>query len=70
MGLKVDIEDLIDSATVAELLGLASRRHVSTYRSRYPDFPAPLLSSDAGRCLLWRRQDVERWARSRSGGSG
>lgn len=65
MGPKVDVDDLIDSSAVAEMLGLAHRRAVSLYRSRYPDFPKPVVSSDAGRCLLWLRQDVEKWAKGR-----
>ncbi len=59
----IDPDDLLDSHDVAELLGLASNRAVSTYRGRYPDFPAPLIEKGAGRCVLWRRQDVEHWAR-------
>jgi hypothetical protein len=56
----IDPDDLLDSTDVAELLGLARYNAVSTYRQRYPDFPAPLVAK--GRCRLWRRQDVEAWA--------
>ncbi len=38
---------------------------VSTYRRRYPDFPAPVVDMGAGRCLLWLRADVEAWAKGR-----
>lgn len=65
MGPKVDVDDLLDSTAVAELLGLGSRRTVSVYARRYEDFPQPIVTSDAGRCLLWRRQDIEAWARRR-----
>lgn len=61
MGQKVDVDDLIDSQAVADMIGLQHRRHVSTYRARYPDFPAPIVTSGAGRCMLWRRQDVAAW---------
>ena len=64
MGRKVDLEDLIDTAAVAGLCGLYGPRAVSTYRSRYPDFPEPVRTSDGGRCLLWLRQEVEAWARA------
>ena len=64
MGRKVDVNDLIDAAQVATLCGFHGRRAVSTYRSRYPDFPEPLRSSEGGHCLLWLRQDVEAWARA------
>jgi len=64
MGPRVDVDDLMDAAAIAELLGLSSRRTVSVYRNRYPDFPVPVLKSDEGRCLFWVRQDVERWAKA------
>lgn len=62
---KIDPADLLDASEVAELLELSSSRSVSTYRSRYDDFPTPILEKSAGKCLLWLRQDIEQWARSR-----
>lgn len=62
MGKRVDPSDLIDSTEVAAVLGLGLRQAVSTYRGRYPDFPAPTI--EKGRCLLWLRQDVEAWGRA------
>jgi predicted DNA-binding transcriptional regulator AlpA len=59
---KVDPADLLDSAEVAELLGLSSRKVVMIYARRYPDFPRPAV--DKARCTLWRRSDVIAWARS------
>lgn len=64
--MRVDLDELIDAAEVAELLGLARRQAVSTYRRRYPDFPSPLLEKNSGKCSLWRRSDVERWRQDRS----
>jgi predicted DNA-binding transcriptional regulator AlpA len=61
----VETDDLIDSAGVAELLGLSTPRSVSTYRVRYDDFPAPVIDMGTGRCLLWLRGDVEAWAEGR-----
>jgi predicted DNA-binding transcriptional regulator AlpA len=63
----VDPADLLDSHEVAELLGLASHRAVSTYRGRYGDFPVPIIEKGAGRCVLWLRSDVEQWRASRQG---
>ncbi len=60
MGRTIDIDDLIDSTAVAELVGLARASAISVYRARYDDFPEPVV--DQGRCMLWARQDVERWA--------
>jgi predicted DNA-binding transcriptional regulator AlpA len=63
--MKVDPDDLIDAGEVAELLGLARRQAVSTYRSRYSDFPAPIVDKNSGKCTLWLRQAVETWAKAR-----
>lgn len=60
--MKIDPADLVDATEVASLLGLSHRTAVSTYRSRYSDFPEPIITK--GRCVLWYRQDVEAWARS------
>jgi predicted DNA-binding transcriptional regulator AlpA len=61
---KIDPDDLLDSHDVAELLGLASHRAVSTYRGRYDGFPVPIIEKGTGRCVLWLRSDVEAWARA------
>lgn len=57
--MKVDPEDLLNAREVADLLGLAHREAIATYRRRYADFPEPTLSK--GTCVLWLRQDVENW---------
>lgn len=62
----IDPDNLIDTHDVANLLGLSSPRAVSVYRSRYDDFPTPLINRGTGRCLLWLRGDVEAWARDRA----
>jgi predicted DNA-binding transcriptional regulator AlpA len=64
MGTKVDLDDLINAAKVAEMIGLAQRNSVSTYRRRHADFPAPVIED--GRCVMWRRSDIKRWMRSRT----
>jgi hypothetical protein len=61
MAEKVDPDDLLDAAMVAAELGLASAAVVSVYRSRYKDFPKPLI--ERGRCRLWLRADVVAWRR-------
>jgi predicted DNA-binding transcriptional regulator AlpA len=60
VGRKIDLDDLLDAAEVAEALGLASRNVVGVYRGRYPGFPPPVI--DRGACLLWLRADIEAWA--------
>ena len=63
MGRKIDIDDLLDTLEVADAIGLTSRTAVSVYRSRYADFPTPVI--EKGRCLMWLRQDIEQWAKGR-----
>jgi predicted DNA-binding transcriptional regulator AlpA len=60
---KVDVADLIDPAEVAEIIGLGNVNGVSVYRRRHSDFPRPVI--EKGRCVLWLRRDVERWAAAR-----
>jgi predicted DNA-binding transcriptional regulator AlpA len=61
MGRRVDLDDLLDAAAVAELIGLGDARSVSTYRTRDKDFPRPVLMSSGGRCQFWLRAEVEAW---------
>ena len=60
---KVDPADLIDAAEAAPLIGLENPKGVHVYRRRYGSFPEPVI--DKGRCVLWRRQDIERWVECR-----
>jgi AcrR family transcriptional regulator len=57
----VDLSDLIDAQTVAELLGLAQRESVSLYQRRYPSMPQPLVDLGRGRPMLWSRAQMELW---------
>jgi len=58
----VDTEDLVDARAVAEILGLSAPNTVSVYQHRYPDMPRPVVSLGRGRCMLWLRSEIERWA--------
>lgn len=55
--------DLLNATEVADVLGLSSRTAIATYRSRYDDFPVPVIQK--GTCVLWARVDVEAWQRGR-----
>jgi hypothetical protein len=73
MGRKIDVDDLIDTQTVAELLELAHRNTVSEYQARYADMPRPVVDLGRGRSKLWLRSEVEPWAakhRDRADGRG
>ena len=65
MGRTVDLDDITDTAGVAELLGLSHRNSVGVYRKQYDDFPEPVKNLGNGRCLLWLRSDIDAWKRSR-----
>lgn len=68
MGRTVDLDDLLDAAGVAEMIGLRDARSVSTYRARDDRFPAPVLMSSGGRCQFWHRGDIEVWLADRKRG--
>lgn len=70
VGRRVDLDDLLDAAQVATLLGLSSAGAISVYQSRYADFPEPAVSRQSGRCRLWLRGEIEAWARRRQGSHG
>jgi len=73
MGRKVDVDDLIDTQAVADILGLAHRNTVSEYQARYDDMPRPVVDLGGGRSKLWLRPEVERWSaehRRRASGRG
>jgi predicted DNA-binding transcriptional regulator AlpA len=73
MGRSIDVDDLIDTQTVAELLELAHRNTVSEYQARYADMPRPIVDLGKGRSKLWLRSEVEPWVvmrRERADGRG
>jgi glutathione-regulated potassium-efflux system ancillary protein KefG len=61
MGRKVDVDDLIDTQGVAQILELAHRNTVSEYQAKYDDMPRPVVDLGRGRSRLWLRQEIERW---------
>jgi glutathione-regulated potassium-efflux system ancillary protein KefG len=58
----VATEDRIDARGVPEILGLSAPNTVSVYQHRYADMPRPVVNLGRGRCMLWLRPEVERWA--------
>lgn len=66
MARKVDPDELIGAAEVAEILGLSQPASVSTYRHRYEDFPEPVVRLPKSRVVLWLRPEVELWDSTRT----
>jgi AcrR family transcriptional regulator/predicted DNA-binding transcriptional regulator AlpA len=58
-----ELDALIDAGEVASILGLAHRNSVSTYRSRYIDFPSGRPAPGGGRSRLWSREEILAWHR-------
>ena len=58
----VDLDELIDTHEVAELLGLSHANSVTTYSRRYATFPLPVIEFANGRCRLWLRPEVQLWS--------
>lgn len=52
--------DLVGAAEIAELLGV-TRTRVNQLVADDPSFPVPAAELTAGR--IWKRADVEAWAR-------
>ena len=61
MGRKVDLDDLVGTAEIAERLGLSQSEGVHAWRRRYPEFPQPVAT--VSHVLVWLWPDVEAWAR-------
>jgi glutathione-regulated potassium-efflux system ancillary protein KefG len=56
-----ELDELIDAGEVADILGLAHRNSVSTYRTRYADFPPGRPAPGGGRGRLWTRREIVDW---------
>lgn len=65
VGRRVDLDDLIDAAEVASILGLARANSVYVYQARYPDMPRPVLDRGPRQAKLWLRSEVEVWSKER-----
>ena len=66
MSPTIRTEDLIDAQGIADLLGLAQRNTISLYQKRYPEMPRPVIDLGSGRCRLWCRKEIVKWARTHS----
>lgn len=63
VGRRVDVDNLVGAAEIAERLGVARAQVVHDWRRRYPgEFPEPVAKLK--QALVWNWPDVEVWARS------
>lgn len=60
VGRRIDLDDLVGAAEIAERLGLASRRLVHDWRRRDVKFPLPV--KELGSAHIWDWREVEQWA--------
>lgn len=56
---RLDPSDLVDTGTIAAMLGL-TRAHVTDRLSKRPGFPPPVLRLSR-KTVRWSRRAIERW---------
>jgi len=66
VGRRVDVDDLLNAAEVAEIIGLSHSNSVTTYLRRYADFPRPIVEKSDGKIRLWLLSDIITWRQDRS----
>ncbi|MFP5256082.1 MAG: DNA-binding protein [Acidimicrobiia bacterium] len=59
---KVNVNDLVGAAEIADRLGLAHVESVHTLRRRHPDFPEPVTK--LRQAMVWDWNDVAKWAKA------
>ncbi len=62
MGRKVDVDDLVGAAEIAERLDLSHPQTVHTLRRRHPDFPPPIAT--LRQAMVWSWPEVAAWAKA------
>ena len=65
VGRRVDLDDLVDAAEVASMLGLARANSVYVYQARYVDMPRPVLDRGPRQAKLWLRSEINAWSKDR-----
>ena len=62
MGRRIDVDQLVGAAEIAERCGAARPQVVHEWRRRYDDFPEPV--AQLKQALVWNWPEVERWAKN------
>jgi hypothetical protein len=61
VGRRVDVDNLVGTAEIADRLRVSHPETVHSWRRRYAEFPQPVAR--LRQALVWHWPDVERWAR-------
>lgn len=61
MGRRIDVDNLVGAAEIAERCGVKRPQVVHDWRRRYDDFPEPV--AQLRQALVWNWPEVERWAK-------
>jgi predicted DNA-binding transcriptional regulator AlpA len=61
MGRRLDVDQLVGAAEIAERVAVKRSTVIHDWRHRHDDFPQPVLRLRG--VLIWYWPDVERWAR-------
>ena len=61
MGRKVDVDELVGAAEIAQRLGVKRRHVVHDWHRRHADFPEPV--AELQQAMVWSWPDVARWAK-------
>lgn len=62
MGKRIDVDNLVGAAEIAERCGVKRPQVVHDWRRRYPDFPESV--AHLTQTLVWNWPEVERWAKA------
>ena len=60
MGRRVDVDQLVGAAEIAERLGVSNSQVIHVWRGRHHDFPEPITRLKTA--MIWYWPDVEKWA--------
>lgn len=60
VGRRVDVDELVGAAEIAERLGVKRLQVVHDWRRRHEEFPLPVVA--VSRTLVWHWPEVRRWA--------
>jgi hypothetical protein len=63
MGRKVDVDELVGAAEIADRFAWSHTANVHTMRRRHADFPKPLAVL-SGPTYLWDWPSVEKWGKA------